>query len=113
MFEISDENIITMVCKLCSKLTIKKPKCGFYYQEFQESFSICNKGPYIKYIGGGDRMVFAGAMKSFKHILMDHEIFLKIFDGQRNIFLCSPLVILIFKLKESERKMSKLAIMEI
>ena len=58
-------------------------------------------------------MVFAGAMKSFKHILMDHEIFLKIFDGSRNIFLCSPLVILIFKLKESERKMSKLAIMEI
>ena len=112
MFEISDKNIITM-CKLCSKLTIKNPKCGFYYQEFQESFSICNKGPYIKYIGGGDQMVFAGSMKNFKYILMDCEIFVNIFDGPRNIFLCSPLVILIFKLKESERKMSKLAIMEI
>ena len=53
-----------------------------------------------------------GAM-NFKHILMGHEIFLKIFDGAQNIFLCSPLVILIFKLRESERKISKLAIKEI
>ena len=45
-----------------------------------------------------------GAMKSFKHILMSHEIFLKIFDGTQNIFLCSPLEILIFKLRESENK---------
>ena len=36
-------------------------------------------------------------MKNFKHILMSHEIFMEIFDGPRNIFLCSPLVILIFK----------------
>ena len=40
-------------------------------------------------------------MKNFKHILMGHEIFIKIFDGPRNIFLCSPLVTLIFKLRES------------
>ena len=32
---------------------------------------------------------------------MGHEIFIKIFDGPRNIFLCSPLVTLIFKLRES------------
>ena len=54
-----------------------------------------------------------GAMKSFKHILMGHEIFLKIFDGPQNIFLHSPLVILIFKLRESDHKMSKLAVKEI
>ena len=40
-----------------------------------------------------------GAMKYFRHILMDHEIFFKIFDGPRNIFLCSILIILFFKLK--------------
>ena len=54
-----------------------------------------------------------GAIKNFKYILMGHEIFLKIFDGSQNIFVCSPLLILIFKLRESERKMSKLAIKEI
>ena len=54
-----------------------------------------------------------GAMKNFKHILMGHEIFLKIFDRPQNIFLCSPLVILISKLRESEHKMSKMAIKEI
>ena len=52
-------------------------------------------------------------MKNFNHILMGHKIFLKIVDGPQNIFLCSPLVILIFKLKESEQKISKLAIKEI
>ena len=55
-----------------------------------------NKGLCIKYIGGGRRF-FVGVMINFKHILMGHEIFLKLFDGPRNIFLCSPLVILIFK----------------
>ena len=46
---------------------------------------------------------------------MGHELFLKIFDGpqNQNIFLFSPLVILIFKLKWSEHKMSQLAIKEI
>ena len=52
-------------------------------------------------------------MNNFKHILMGHEIFFKIFDGPQNIFLCSALVILIFKLRESEHKMFKLAIEEI
>ena len=54
-----------------------------------------------------------GAMKNVKHILMGHAIFLKIFDGPQNIFSCSPSVILIFELRESEQKMSKLAIKEI
>ena len=38
------------------------------------------KGPYIKYVRGEGR-VFVGAMKYFRHILMGHEIFFKIFDG--------------------------------
>ena len=38
-----------------------------------------------------------GAMKHFRHILMGHEIFFKIFDGTRNIFLCSIFKILVFK----------------
>ena len=48
-----------------------------------------DKGPYIKYVGGGGgQRVFVKAMKYLRHILMGHEIFFKIFDGPRNIFLC-------------------------
>ena len=54
-----------------------------------------------------------GAIKYFRHILMGHEIFFKIFDGPRNIFLCSTFIILFFKLKGLKRKTSKLAIKEI
>ena len=54
-----------------------------------------------------------GTTKFFRHILMGHEIFFKIFDGQRNIFLCSIFLILFFKLKGLKHKMSKLAIKEI
>ena len=43
-------------------------------------------------------------MKYFTQILISQEIFLKIFDGLRNIFLCSPSSILIFKLMGSEHK---------
>ena len=78
--------------------------------------SFIRKGPYIKYLewsGGKGQRVFVRAMKNFKHILTGHEIFLKVLDGPRNIFLCSPLVILIFKLREFEHKMSKLAIKDI
>ena len=66
----------------------------------------------MKYVGGGMEGS-CGCHEKFKHILMGHEMVLKIFDGPQNIFLCSPLVILIFKLRESEHKMSKLAIKEI
>ena len=56
---------------------------------------------------------FVGFMKYFRHIFMDHEIFSKIFDGLQNIFLCSIFVILFFKLRGLEHKISKLAIKEI
>ena len=44
---------------------------------------------------------------------MGHEIFLNIAGEPRNNFLCSPLVILIFKLRGVSAQMSKLAIKEI
>ena len=68
-------------------------------------------GRTLLYEGRG--RVFVGAIKKIKHVLMGHEIFLKIFDVPQNIFLCSPLVILIFKLTESELKISTLSINEI
>ena len=61
----------------------------------------------------GGRRVFVKEMKNVKHLLIGHEIFLKFFDESQNIFLRSPLVILIFKLRGSEKKMSKLAIKKI
>ena len=61
----------------------------------------------------GGRRIFVGFMKCFRHILMGHEIFFKIFDGPRNIFLCSIFVILFFKLKRLEHKISKIAMKEI
>ena len=55
----------------------------FIFKIFSNNIN-CNsflfKGTYIKYVKGG-RKVFAGDMKYFKYKLMDHEIFLKIFDG--------------------------------
>ena len=54
-----------------------------------------------------------GAMIYIRHILMGHEIFFKIFDGPRNIFLCSVFIILFFKLKGLKHKISRLAIKDI
>ena len=54
-----------------------------------------------------------GVMKYFRHILTDHEIFFKIFDGLQNIFLCSIFVFLFFKLSGLQHKICKLAIKEI
>ena len=51
-----------------------------------------------------------GVMKYFRHILMGHEIFLNIFDGPENISLRSFFVLLFFKLRGLEHKISKLAI---
>ena len=45
----------------------------------------------------GKRKIFVGLMKCFRHIVMGHEIFFKIFDWPQNIFLCSLSVILFFK----------------
>ena len=51
--------------------------------------------------------------KYFRYILMGHETFLKILDRLQNISLCSIFVILFFKLRGLEHKISKLAIKEI
>ena len=61
----------------------------------------------------GGVTIFVGAMKYFRHKLMGHEIFFKVFDGPQNIFLCSIFVLLFVKLRGLERKISKLAIKEI
>ena len=42
-----------------------------------------------------------------------HEIFLKIFDGPRNVFSCSIFMILFFELKGLKHKIYKLAIKKI
>ena len=60
---------------------------------YESVHAVCDKGPYTKYAGVGDRRVFEGVMKYFKHILMGYEIFLKIFDGLQNIFLSSFLIL--------------------
>ena len=58
-------------------------------------------------------MVFAEVTKYFRHIMMGHEIFLKIFDGPQNFFLFSSflsfLVISFKNLWWSGNKMLKLA----
>ena len=72
-----------------------------------------NKGLYIKYVGGGVRGFFVGVRKYFRHVLMGHEIFLKIFDGPQSIFLYSIFGVSFFKLRVLEHKISKLAIKEI
>ena len=52
-------------------------------------------------------------MKYFRHILIGHEIFFETFDGPRDIFLCSIFIILFFRLRGLEHKISNLAIKEI
>ena len=54
-----------------------------------------------------------GVMEYLRHILMDPETVFKIFDGSRNIFLCSIFIILFFKLKGFKHKISKPAKREI
>ena len=63
--------------------------------------------------GGGGWRVFVGVMRYFRQILMGHEIFFKIFNGKQNISLCSIFVILFFKVRGLEHKISKLAIKEV
>ena len=53
------------------------------------------------------------AIKYFRHILMDHEIFFKISDGPQDVLLCPIFLLLFFKLRELECKISKLVINEI
>ena len=54
---------------------------------------------------------FCGVMKYFRHILIGHEIFFKIFDGPQNI--CLFYFHILFKLKGLKHKISKLTIKEI
>ena len=58
------------------------------------------------YVGRGSQGVFVGVIKYFRHILMGHEIFFQIFNVPQNIFLCSICVILFFKLRGLEHKIS-------
>ena len=58
-------------------------------------------------------MIFAEVMKYFRHVVMGHEIFLKIFDGPQKFFLFSSflsfLVISFKNLWWSRKKLLKLA----
>ena len=54
--------------------------------------------------GWGGWRVFVGVMKYFRHILMGHKIFFKIFDGSQNISLCSIFVILFSKVRGRSTK---------
>ena len=40
-----------------------------------------------------------GVIKYFRHILMGHEIFFKVFDGPQNVFLRFVCIILFFELR--------------
>ena len=51
-------------------------------------------------------------MKYFRHILIGHEIFFKIFDGPQNIFL-SSIFTFFFNLKALKHRISKLSAKEI
>ena len=67
------------------------------------------EGPYIQNVGRGGGGVgwvegFFGVMKYFRHILMGHKIFFKIFDGSQNISLCSIFVILFSKVRGRSTK---------
>ena len=54
-----------------------------------------------------------GVMNNFRHLLMGHEIFFKVFTGPQNIFSCSIFVILFFKSRGLQHKISTLVIKEI
>ena len=50
---------------------------------------------------------FVWVMKYFRHIFMGHEIFFTNFlMGHQNIFLCSIFIILVFKLRGLQDKIS-------
>ena len=74
-------------------------------------YRTCRRGGQGR--GGGGRRVFEGVMKYFRHMLMGHGIFFKIFGRPQNIFLRSIFVTLFFKLRGVEHKISKLVIKEI
>ena len=44
-------------------------------EETYGEIGVTCKRQYTKYVGGGRRRVFGGAIKYFRHILMSHKIF--------------------------------------
>ena len=52
--------------------------------------------------GEGARRDFAGAMEYFRQILMDHEMYLRIFDRPQTMFLCTFLFFFFFLITSSE-----------
>ena len=67
----------------------------FFLKEKKLVHFLNSNGPYIECIGGG-RKVFAGAMKYFRQIFIDHEIVLKNFDEPQKIFLCASLLFFLY-----------------
>ena len=65
---------------------------------------------HYRYVGGGDG---SGGHQYFRHILIGHEIFFKVFDAPQIIFLCSIFVILFFKFRGLKHKISEPAIKKI
>ena len=82
-------------------------------KEVSRDIRDCTLSMYEGRGGAVGRKVFVGVMKYFRHILMGHGIFFKIFDGPRNIFLRSIVIILFFKWKGLKHKIFKQAIKEI
>ena len=80
-------NLFLKMCPLFGQIWITCLKCS------RASFSPSSYSEKMRWGRGW------GAMKYFKHILMGHEIFFKVFDRLRNIFLRSIFIILFFKLK--------------
>ena len=92
---------------LCLKLK-KKSSCNDLSIDLSKGFI---RDRTLSMYGG---IVYVGVRKYFRHILMDHETFFKIFDEPQIVFLCSIFLILFFKLRGWEHKISiKLAIKEI
>ena len=78
-------DVLNLICLLGLYLSLALPDWSWASTHFL--------GTVHKYVGEGGggwgAEGFCGVMKYFMHILMGHEIFFKIFDGPRNIFLCS------------------------
>ena len=92
-------------------------KCAYQGEgnvSFLENFGYLLRDRTFSRQGEGEsQRVFVVVMKCFRHISMGHEIFFKNFDRSQIIFLCSVFVLLFFKLRRLEHKISKLAIKEI
>ena len=117
--ELAQQMSLTSFLQTSAQIWPEKSNCIMNIWELF-NISYLSNGSRFKYhwdhtlsMKEGGRRVFVGVMKYCRHILMGHEIFFKIFDGPQNIFLCSIFVILFFKLRELEHKISKLAIKEI